>query len=339
MKGAGLRVAAALLAAAVLSWPAAAQAMSWSAGVSVDANHHRLNGVACPTSTQCTAVDADGFAATFDPASAGPVAKTTTRIDPGPLNPDVQCTPQSVCELNAVACPSAHQCAAVDVNGIEVTFDPTAPGGAKLANIDPADNGGYSLNGVACPSTQQCTAVDSIAAQVTFNALHPHHVHEVQIDTRNSVVQLDAVACPSLSECVGVDSQGYEVRFKPSASKAFLAGVKIDPGRRLNAVACSSVGRCTAVDREGREFTFDPRLAHPTVQSSKIDTVDLNGIACPSRRLCVVADKKGRVVAGDPGGHWKVVALRRAARLEAITCVSASKCVAVDSAGAAFVGR
>ena len=62
-----------------------------------------LNGVACPSATQCTAIDNTGHQVTFDPASPG--TPTPTTIDGGNL-------------LIGVACPSATQCTAVDYTGI-----------------------------------------------------------------------------------------------------------------------------------------------------------------------------------------------------------------------------
>ena len=67
---------------------------------------HVLNGVACPSATQCIAVDQSGQQVTFDPASPG--TPTPTSIDPNSV-------------LNAIACVSADECTAVDTTGHETT--------------------------------------------------------------------------------------------------------------------------------------------------------------------------------------------------------------------------
>src|SRR5207237_836739 len=72
-----------------------------------------LYGVACPSTSQCTAVDGYGREVTFDPNNPGRATPTT--ID-GPY------------ALYAVACPSTSQCTAVDAQGGAVTFDPKKPG-------------------------------------------------------------------------------------------------------------------------------------------------------------------------------------------------------------------
>jgi hypothetical protein len=99
-----------------------------------------INAVACPTVTQCTAVDGIGDAVTFDPAAPAGAGRVH-EIDG---------------VLNAVACPSATQCTAVDAAGRAVTFDPSSPAEGTATRVP----GANSLTGVACPSTQMCVAVD-----------------------------------------------------------------------------------------------------------------------------------------------------------------------------------
>src|ERR1035441_10422144 len=100
---------------AVACWlPAASLAqLSFSAPAAIDHNGQQfLAGVACPSATQCTAVDLSGQQVTFNPASPG--TPTPTTID--------------TTSLAGVACPSATQCTAVDAIGRQVTFNPASPG-------------------------------------------------------------------------------------------------------------------------------------------------------------------------------------------------------------------
>jgi hypothetical protein len=108
-----------------------------------------MNGVACPSTSQCTAVDNSGAIVTFDPLAPGTPA--FIKIFGG--------------TLTGIACPSARQCTAVDNSGGQTTFDPTAPDSRTRTTID----GTFGLNGVACPSATQCTAVDETGQQVTFD--------------------------------------------------------------------------------------------------------------------------------------------------------------------------
>ena len=70
-----------------------------------------MNGVACPTATQCIAVDSNGQQVTFNPASPG--TPTPTSIDPNSI-------------LNAIACVSAEECTAVDQTGHETSARATS---------------------------------------------------------------------------------------------------------------------------------------------------------------------------------------------------------------------
>ena len=101
---------------------AAARDFSWTLPAAVDLTQSQmLFGVACPSATQCTAIDGSGQEVTFDPSAPG----TPTPVTVGAGE-----------SLNAVACPSATQCTAAATQwgtanqptGYAVTFDPQTPG-------------------------------------------------------------------------------------------------------------------------------------------------------------------------------------------------------------------
>ena len=138
--------------------------------------------VVCPSVAQCTVVDTNGEAATFDPATSGTVTATT--IDTH--------------ALTGVACPSQSQCTAVDTAGNAVTFAPADPSTAATAPIAT----GQPLTGVSCPTTAWCVAVSSDG-----NAFEGDPGAGQWI-TEPVGGPLSAVACPSPSGCVAVDTLG-----------------------------------------------------------------------------------------------------------------------------------
>jgi hypothetical protein len=144
--------------------------------------------VACPTATQCTAVNNDAQQVTFDPANPGTPTPTTIDTSNG---------------LDGVACPSATQCTAVDGIGQQVTFDPASPGTPTPTPIDAV----LRLAGVACPSATQCTAIDITGHQVTFDPASPGTPTPTSIDPNS---HLTAIACVSADECTAVDETGHE---------------------------------------------------------------------------------------------------------------------------------
>jgi hypothetical protein len=209
------------------------------------------SGLACRTSSQCTAVDSSGHETTFDPLEPG--APTPVEVDRGGA-------------LTAVACPTSSQCTAVDSAGQETTFNPTAPAASVPVPIDPASDGAPagSLTGLDCPTAGQCTAVDSAGRETTFDptapgAPSPAIIYPSGLTSANpfaaSSNALDAVACPTAGQCTAV---GYEreLTFDPAAP-ASPKPVTI-AAESSSAVACPESSRCTAVDPIGQEITFDP---------------------------------------------------------------------------------
>ena len=228
----GLRLArnAAFTAALLLfvALPQAASAsLSWSGPILLD--QPALVGVACPSTSQCTAVDGGGKQVTFDPTSPGTPTPTSVGVDGW--------------GLDAVACPSTSQCTAGDGSDQEVTFDPTSPGTPIPTNL--GLTGYAALTGVACPSTSQCTAVGGIGQEVTFDpATGSVTAGPTTIDGSNF---LSGVACPSTSQCTAVDGDGHQVTFDPTLSGT-PTPTTIDGTNSLSGVACPSTSQCTAVD-------------------------------------------------------------------------------------------
>jgi hypothetical protein len=348
-------VAIVLLSGVLLGFPCAAQAkMLWSAPIQLfDAGAYPHVMVACPSVSQCTAVDIYGYEVTFDPGSPG--TPTPTMIDES--YPD------------SLACPSATQCTAVDELGGEVTFDPASPGSPTPVTIDSIDAGERTAtNGlvdVACPSVSQCTAVDSGGYEVTFNPLSPGTLTFAMINAnppQGGVGQYpgsnrQAVACPSVRQCTVVDSYGHEVTFNPLSPGTPVAATvdSTSPDSDLEYVACPSVKQCTEVQAYGpqgrthdSEVTFNP-LSPRLRNRVRIDKTDgdnnaIAGLACPSSRLCVAVDSYGRVLEGDPTTreHWRIKPIvKYAPNLDfgpSLSCSSTKQCVVVDSAGQEFVG-
>jgi hypothetical protein len=308
---------------------AASVSLSWSGPIRLDQTTGvSLAGVACPSASQCTAIDDAGQQVTFDPAAAA--TPTPTSID---ITGDGY--------LEAVACPSASQCTAVDSAGQEVTFDPKAPGKPTPTLID---SGNYLL-GVACPSVRQCTAADYNGREVTFDPEAPGNP-TTPILVERTTGYLDGVACPSVSQCTAVADAGQEVTFDPKAPGAPTA-TTVESGHgadnELFGVACPSVSQCTAVDYTGHQVTFDPK-APTTPTTTTIDGTNiLHAVACPSVSQCTAVDGTGHQVTFDPEapGSPTPALIDRGYedQLTAVACPSVSECVAVNNHGDGFVGR
>jgi hypothetical protein len=161
--------------------------------------------LACPSVTECVGVSTSGDDVLFYPKATGmqlPVA-----IDPGVALGPLSCPSMSQCTtlasgeeltfnpnwpdtvapadlggryaLESISCPAIEQCTAGATEGMEVTFNPLAPGSPRPVHIDIGleenlDAGVYRDNGetlakIDCPSISQCTAVDSGGRELTFD--------------------------------------------------------------------------------------------------------------------------------------------------------------------------
>jgi hypothetical protein len=319
--------------------------------------------VACPSTSQCAAVDTAGREISFNPAS--PKSANVVGFDPGSA-------------LYAVTCPSTSECVTVDGNGAEITFNPSAPSTATAHLVD----GGQTLYGVSCPASTQCTAVDRGGNEVTFDPATGSVISGPTIV--DAATTLNHIACPSTSECSAVDASGQEVTWNPIGAAIISGPATVDPGNGLNAVSCPTTSECAAVDVHGQEVaynpatgaligavtriagtraifsvacgspttctagdnlgqivTFDPQNGTVATGPSTVDgNLFLLSIACPAANECVAGDQYGRVVAGDPSSaqSWTIIPISGATALDGVACGSTTVCVAVDITSNLAVG-
>jgi hypothetical protein len=277
-----------------------------------------IEGVACPSTSQCTAVDGSGNEVTFDPRS--PSAGKPVAIDSD--------------GLIAVACSSTTECTAVDAVGRQVTFDPAAPGNPTATTLDiQPDAGGFAA--IACPATDQCTAVNHYSgSEVTFDPLSPTSPTPTEIDPG---APLWSVACPATTRCTAVGSSGTEITFDPAAP-ARSTPAMIDH-EELYAVACPSMSQCTAGNGYGNEVTFDPAAPGTPKPKTLAPGLPIIAIACPSAHQCTAVGNGGggtQVVTFDPVSPGApAVVLIDSDNATGTACPSTRTCIAVDQRGRA----
>ena len=147
-------------------------------------------GLACPTRTECVALDdLNEIAITFSPLSGRVLVQTGVPIKR-----------YSAPALAGLACPGLRLCVAVDSGGDESVFDPliSHPRGHGRRINHPG-----TLVGVACASERECVAIDPRGF-----ALSGAPGRRGWQANRLSTSGLTGVACPSASECVVVDGTG-----------------------------------------------------------------------------------------------------------------------------------
>jgi len=278
-----------------------------------------VNGIACPSRRQCTAVDNRGREMTFKPTSPGDLTPVT--LDPLPPGPG------GYEGLTGVACPSVSQCTAVDWYGGEVTFNPTSPGTPTPFSLF----AGTILWDVACPSTSQCTAVDEDGDELTFDPASPGTWTGARVDPNHG--GLEAIACPSAGQCTAVDRTGHEVTFNPTSRGNPTPVILASDRPTFWGVACPSTSQCTAVDGDGDAVTFNP-TAPANVMTVAINGGDFPHVACPSTSHCTATEgnlEVAKEVTFDPTSPRRPVPVRLGNLvLNAVACPSASQCTAVE---------
>jgi hypothetical protein len=272
--------------AAVLAPASAAAApLGWSAPVTLDDNGGtaQLSSVACPLSTQCSALDGIGQETTFNPRIPG--AYAVHQVDVG-------------ADLVAIACPSAAECVAIDGSqqgseiGDEIAFDPVSPGTPAAHSIDTAP-----LVGLACPATSQCVAIDDAGNEVSFdpNLAKPAPTNV----TLNASAALDAVACFSSAQCTAIDASGNYYTFNPatltSTPKA-TGKVSTETLPPIVGVSCPASTTCVALEGTvsgATEIDFNPEAATP-IATRTLETIsEPLGIACSDASQCTAIDSTG----------------------------------------------
>lgn len=304
--------------------------------------------VACPSVSQCTALDAPGHEVTFNPMSGSPNAAGVKLVLPG-------------ANTSPVACVNPTQCTAVS-GFSEVTFDPASgqaqrPVALAPPNPDPSCPAYdpslseppqcYYMLSVACPQASECVAVDETGKEVTFDPV-TGTTSPAGWNTIDNGGPLEAVACPSATQCTAVDDAGHEVTFDPTLARDSSAGVKkvwsMSARGYPRAVACASVSQCTALDGDGREVTFDPTSGIVNAAGVKHIVSAALDLSCSSATQCTIVDASGHEITLDPtSGAVNAAGLSLVDPptpgeccghyLWAVACVSSSQCTAVDDAG------
>jgi len=296
-----------------------------------------MSGIACPSRTQCTAIESGSSEVTFDPTTGAINSAGVSAID----------TTNNA--LTGIACVSTTECTAVDGGGNEITFDPTTgqekAGGFLSLEAVPATS-------VACQivnGSSQCTAVDTSGNEVTFSPDPPNVGINTNTPTQEDSGALQSVACPSATQCTAVDTTGREVTFTPTSQTSSTPGsIDSGVGDSLLSVVCPSTSRCTAVDRGGNVISFsaDPGHQPSNVVSQNLEggntSVSLNAISCPTATQCTAVDSLGEEATFDPTSTGinssLLTPIMGANSLMGVACQSTSICAAVDADGDGLEG-
>lgn len=329
-----------------------------------------LSALSCVSTSFCAAVDESGYVlVSTDPTDASPTW-TKTYADPNVALGAISCQSTSLCvatkmgnpatgqvvistdptaasptwtaanvdanthlgstSLNAVSCPTASLCVAVDTTGDAViSTDPSAAVPAwRTINID----GPESLVSVSCASGSSCEAIDAQGNVVTLTgpaSATPTWQAASSADSGTPA----AISCPG-GFCVAVDSAGNALASTtPATGTPSWTTSWVDGYNPIAGTSCPSTSFCAAVDDAGNVLiSTDPTDAAPTWTTTNIDDQGtLSGISCPSATFCVATDTSGNALIStdptDPNPSWAISTISSSG-LIAVSCPSTALCVA-----------
>ena len=272
------RLSLALAAAALLGVPAGAGAaapLSWSAGPSIGS---AVDGLSCPTSSFCLAVDGTGDVLEGDPLSGSwRTADTLTSA------------------LVSISCASESVCFAVD------------EAGEVLSSSDPTDAAAWSkpeaigepLRSISCASQSLCVAIDQAGGVLASSdpAGGASAWQQVRFDSASPLAD---VSCAPSGLCVAVGEAGAVIASGDPVSPSPTWELTSISTEALSSVSCVSTGLCVATEHGGAaRASDDPTGLSPDWSSSTIGHVEPTAISCVAEGFCIAAaGSKGEVAIG-----------------------------------------
>ena len=171
--------------------------------------------------------------------------------------------------------------------------------------------------------------------------------------------RIGSLSCPSTRACVAVDGGGgWLSSTRPAAGARAWKRTMLPAGVRavgIRSISCPSAKLCVGFSAGGDVVSSrDPLAARPHWSITLVSDpstppfAELTSIDCPLSSLCVVTDSAGAVITStDPTGPaaaWQTSLIDHQTScdhygdcatpaLQSVTCVTASRCVALDVAG------
>jgi hypothetical protein len=307
-----------------------------------------LNGVSCPTATDCVAVGKDTNSSGRGYALAEQWNGTAWTLQSVPNPPSAK--KYSAASLSGVSCPTATDCMAVGTASNK--------SGAQLALIEqwngtrwaiqsvpnPQFTNQSFLNGVSCSTETACTAVGqfntSTGGQFTLTERWNGKSWTVQSTpiTAKGPSELNGVSCPSATTCIAVGDYGthFISLIERWDGKSWAIQSTPKPVGYPQSVSCSSSTACIAVGAQDVERWDGTSW---TIQTSTITLADPYGVSCPSTTLCVAVGSQGSsslTLAEEWNGEiWSAQSTASPSDtfngLAGVDCSSSTRCTAVGS--------
>ena len=272
---------------------------------------------------------------------------------------------QAKTSLSSVSCVASAQCAAVGdslAHGTEGLIELWNGKEWRQTTIP-----GLTFNGVSCVSPLDCVAVGASAQLAVGAEAEIYHWNgksweQVAVPSDHQGTGLGSVSCASEDDCVAVGTWAYESLGSTGIidtwnGSQWLLQLTIRPKafEKLDSVSCATSAYCAAVGsgtHHGGGFRqviyTRPSAGRGWTEEAGLppQRAELSGVSCVTSTFCVAVGTQGAINTGRHygaliekwNGHdWTVMpaGLPGLSRLDAVSCVSATDCVAT---GRAFFG-
>jgi hypothetical protein len=313
-----------------------------------------LNGISCPSSTLCVAVDTAGNIVTSTRPLEG--QWTVSLADPEPTAVAFNCPPGALCfgtstgGMRALSCASTRLCVAVDGEGNAVwSTDPD--GGPSQWHISKIDGYAY-LESISCPTDTLCVAGDSdgrllISHDPTGGAGSWTHVGTATY--YGSGVPVHSLSCPNTTDCYGLvalwafELLGSTVIHIDPATGSFGEVITIPTsGYGPVGLSCPTASLCVGNNELGDVFSAADPSVPSNWTSNWITQVPndypyfyppLSGPACADSGFCIF-NAQGAWTTTEPGTtHWARNELFNDYSVTDLSCLSPVECIGVDAYG------
>jgi hypothetical protein len=285
-----------------------------------------INGLACPSTTLCVAVDDSGhiLSATHPAESAAAWKRLLPTATEGHA-------------LTSVACPSTTLCVVADNDGTILTSTDPAGGpeawtATKLAAIPET---------VGCETVTLCVAV-SITGQIMTSS----DPTGGESDWTSPTESVDSSHPPVVMSCtVGLcaftDGNGEVISAtSPTAGASAWTSAAVVGDEYISSITCPSSSLCLiAVANEQGKVYYSTTPHGSAAEWTKYnppasETTDVTSVACASTTLCVDGLFTGVITTTTPTVEtttWTKTELKQSPGLTQVSCASSSLCVAIES--------
>lgn len=192
-------------------------------------------------------------------------------------------------------------------------------------SVDP----GQALVALSCPAPGRCVAIDSSGAAVTEDG-RTWSSPTPGVAPPEGDPAPGELTCPSAGWCLAIHSADEVTTWSAAGTAgggAWAPPVLLGGAHHVQAVACAAPGSCVAIDGVG-----DGYVLTGSMWSSQINAWGgATDIACGSPTSCVAA--MGGMALWNGSSWVKPVDVDPTGMPTAVSCATASFCVAVDSTG------